>query len=71
MRIEPLDPILSGIPFKGDEGDIFKKPDLTSDTWVNSTDQCEDMINWKDFCQPLLEDTFEKVKPDENIQDAT
>ena len=63
MRIEPLDPLLSGIPFKADnDGNIFGKPDLTSDAWVNSTDQYEDMINWKAFCQPLLQDTFEKVK---------
>ena len=63
MRIDKVgNPILEGIPFKGDE-DIFKKPDLSSDNYVQSQKPPYDDINtWKTFCQPLR-DTFEKVKP--------
>lgn len=64
---------LNGIsfPFKkdNDEG-IFKKPDLTSDIWVQSQKAPYNDINqWKTCCQPLKPlavDIFEK----EELQDV-
>lgn len=64
MRISP-------ISFKANDDNIFGKVDITSTEWVNSTDDYNDINEWKAFCKPLIEDTFEKVKPDENIQNAT
>ena len=61
MRISP-------ISFKANDDNIFGKIDITSTEWVNSNDDYNDINEWKAFCQP---DIFERVKPDENIQDAT
>lgn len=50
MRIMPI--------FRGDDRDIFKTADFYSDNYVQSNNKIDE---WKIFCQPLLQDTFEKV----------
>lgn len=62
MRIT-IDPILLGIPFKGDE-DIFKKPDFSSEGYVQSKPPYNDISRIRILCQPL-KDTFEKVKQEQ------
>lgn len=69
MRINKLeDPLISGIPFKGDGGDVFKKPDFNDKTYIQSQKPPYNDINtWKAFCQPLR-DTFEKVNTEPVVE---
>lgn len=85
--IEPIKPIPPTQPvifrkhpnFKadGDDRDIFKAADFTSDKWVQSAPKSQidiEMEEWRAFCQPikpLTEDVFEKEEPkDEQLTRA-
>lgn len=65
MRISP-------ISFKADDdGNIFGKININSKEWINSNEKYDSINEWKAFCQPLIQDTFERVKSNDTIQDAT
>ena len=81
--IEPIKPVPPTRPiylrkhqnFKADtnDKDIFRKPDLTSDNYVQSAPKSQvekDIEEWRAFCQPikpLTEDVFEKEKTNEQL----